>query len=98
MWMEVLVRSLPRELQEGKFNTASLSWDLKNPTLWTVLIATLFSKTTEYGADQTMVQRYLTTRDVKTASRGVWMNAALTVPATLDILYHRYLPVCLLQN
>ncbi|MFZ2339213.1 MAG: sodium/solute symporter [Bacteroidales bacterium] len=68
---------------DGKFNTASLSWDLKNPTLWTVLIATLFSKTTEYGADQTMVQRYLTTRDVKTASRGVWMNAALTVPATL---------------
>ena len=68
---------------DGKFNTASLSWDLKNPTLWTVLIATLFSKTTEYGADQTMVQRYLTTKDVKTASRGVWMNAALTVPATL---------------
>ncbi|MCU0457777.1 MAG: sodium/solute symporter [Bacteroidales bacterium] len=68
---------------DGKFNTASLAWDLKNPTLWTVLIATLFSKTTEYGADQTMVQRYLTTRDVRTASRGVWMNAALTVPATL---------------
>jgi len=68
---------------DGKFNTASLSWNLKNPTLWTVLIATLFSKTTEYGADQTMVQRYLTTKDIKTASRGVWMNAALTVPATL---------------
>ncbi len=68
---------------DGKFNTASLAWDLKNPTLWTVIIATLFSKTTEYGADQTMVQRYLTTRDVSTASRGVWMNAALTIPATL---------------
>ncbi|MCX6326948.1 MAG: sodium/solute symporter [Bacteroidia bacterium] len=68
---------------DSKFHTASTAWDLKNPTLWTVLIATLFSKTTEYGADQTMVQRYLTTRDIKTASKGVWMNAALTVPATL---------------
>ena len=68
---------------DGKFHTASLSWDIKNPTLWTVLIATLFSKTTEYSADQTMVQRYLTTKDVKTASQGVWMNAAITIPATL---------------
>ena len=73
--------------EHGKFHTASTDWDLKNPTLWTVLIATLFMKTTEYGSDQTLVQRYLTTKDVKTASDGVWMNAALTVPATIIFFF-----------
>ncbi len=30
-----------------------------------------------------MVQRYLTTKDEATARRGVWLNAVLTIPATL---------------
>ncbi|GAG30661.1 unnamed protein product, partial [marine sediment metagenome] len=36
-----------------------------------------------YTADQTVVQRYLTTADEKAAARGIWTNAVLTIPATL---------------
>lgn len=48
-----------------------------------MLIATVFTNITTYGTDQTIVQRYLTTDSEKAARKGVYTNAALTVPASL---------------
>lgn len=66
-----------------KFSLGPTAFDLKQPTLWTVLIATLFTNITTYGTDQTIVQRYLTTSTEKKARKGIYTNAALTIPATL---------------
>ena len=74
-------------MADSKFSLGSTALDLKNPTVWTVLIATLFANITTYGTDQTMVQRYLTTRDKETAGRSVWTNVALTIPATLIFFF-----------
>lgn len=74
-------------MADNKFAMASTDLDLKNPTLVTVLLATLFANITTYGTDQTMVQRYLTTRNEKMAGRSVWTNVALTVPATLIFFF-----------
>lgn len=71
----------------NKFDMASTAMNLKDPTLWTVLFATLFANITTYGTDQTMVQRYLTTSDKKTAAKSVWTNAVLTIPATLIFFF-----------
>lgn len=51
--------------------------------MWTVLIATFFTNITTYGTDQTIVQRYLTTATEREARKGVYVNAALTIPATI---------------
>lgn len=67
----------------GKFSLGETFFDLRQPTIWTVLIATVFTNITTYGTDQTIVQRYLTTDSVKAARKGVYVNAALTVPASL---------------
>lgn len=67
----------------GKFDLGSAAFDLRQPTMWTVLIATLFTNITTYGTDQTIVQRYLTTSSEREARKGVYVNAALTVPATV---------------
>ena len=67
----------------GKFDLGSLAFDLRQPTMWTVLIATLFTNITTYGTDQTIVQRYLTTSTEREARKGVYVNAALTIPATI---------------
>lgn len=72
---------------DHKLSLGSTALDLKNPTVWTVLIATLFANITTYGTDQTMVQRYMTTSDRKMAGRSVWTNAVLTVPATLIFFF-----------
>lgn len=67
----------------GKFSLGETFFDLRQPTIWTVLIATVFTNITTYGTDQTIVQRYLTTDSEKAARKGVYTNAALTVPASL---------------
>lgn len=68
---------------DNKFSLGSVDFDMKQSTLWTVLIATFFTNLTTYGTDQTMVQRYMTTETRKQAQKSVLTNAILTVPATL---------------
>ena len=68
---------------DGKFSLGSLRFDLRQTTVWTVLIATVFTNITTYGTDQTVVQRYLTTGTEKQARKSVYTNAFLSVPATL---------------
>lgn len=67
----------------GKFSLGETFFDLRQPTIWTVLIATVFTNITTYGTDQTIVQRYLTTDTEKAARKGIYVNAALTIPASL---------------
>jgi SSS family transporter len=54
-----------------------------NPTLWVVLIGGLAANLVQYGSDQTVIQRYLTTKDEKSAAKSIMTGAWLTVPATL---------------
>lgn len=71
----------------NKFSLGSLHFDLKQSTIWTVLIATLFTNLTTYGTDQTMVQRYMTTETESQARKSVWTNAVLTIPATIIFFF-----------
>jgi len=71
----------------GKFSLGSLDFNLKQSTVWTVLIATVFTNLTTYGTDQTMVQRYMTTETEKQTRKSVWTNAILTIPATIIFFF-----------
>jgi SSS family transporter len=66
-----------------KLRCVDLSWNLSEPTLWTLMLGGLAASFISYGSDQTVVQRYLTTKDEQASARGIWTNAALTIPATL---------------
>ena len=66
-----------------KLNYIDLRWNFSEPTLWTLLLGGLAASLISYGSDQTVVQRYLTTKDEKASARSIWTNAFLTVPATL---------------
>lgn len=72
---------------DGKFSLGSLRFDLRQTTVWTVLIATVFTNITTYGTDQTVVQRYLTTSTEEQARKSVYTNALLSVPATLIFFF-----------
>lgn len=61
----------------------SLNFDLRQSTLWTVLIMTFFTNLTTYGTDQTMVQRYMTTETEKQATEKCTDKCNLVIPATL---------------
>lgn len=66
-----------------KFNLIDLRLSLREPTIWVMIIGGLFTNITTYGTDQTMVQRYLTTKTEKEARQSVWTNAWLTIPASI---------------
>ncbi|MBR4756626.1 MAG: sodium:solute symporter, partial [Bacteroidales bacterium] len=69
--------------ESGKFFMGSTKIDFTNASMWTVLIATVFTNITTYGTDQSMVQRYLSTPSEKAAKRSVLTNAVIVIPATL---------------
>jgi SSS family transporter len=73
--------------ENSKFNLVDFTWSLKEPTLWVMLLGGIFINITTYGTDQTMVQRYLSTRSENAAKQSVWTNAFLVIPATLIFFF-----------
>ena len=52
-------------------------------TFWVVCIGGLDSAMITQGTDQTIVQRYLTSKNVKDSQKTLYTNALLTLPASL---------------
>ncbi len=67
----------------NKLRTFDFRWDWTDTTFGVVLLGGLGANLVSYGSDQTVVQRYLTTKDEASARRSIWMSAALSVPGTL---------------
>ena len=67
----------------GKFHMADFTWDMATTAFWVVILGRFLEQFVSYSADQTVVQRYLTTKDEKRAARSIWTNAALSFPALL---------------
>lgn len=66
---------------DHKFRVFYLDMNLVSATTWAILIGGFFNALVSYSSDQAVIQRYLTTKDEKTAGRGLWVNAALALPA-----------------
>lgn len=50
-------------------------------TLWSALIGVFVAFLARYGADQVVMQRYFSARDLSSAQRGMWLNACVSVMA-----------------
>ena len=48
-------------------------------TLWSGLIGVFVAFISRYGADQVVMQRYFSARNLRMAQRGLWLNAAASV-------------------
>jgi SSS family transporter len=69
--------------EAGKFHWAEMTWNPTQPALWLVFIGNLFYILIPYGSDQAVIQRYLTVKTEKDAARSIWVNAILSMPASL---------------
>lgn len=49
---------------------------------WIALLGGLGESIIAYGTDQSVIQRYLTTKDESSAARGIWTNALLIIPVS----------------
>lgn len=88
-------------LTEGqKINIFDVRLTLSEPTLWVVLIGGMAINVISYGTDQTVVQRYLTTKDESSARKSLQLGAWMTLPSaliffsigTLLFLFYRQFP------
>ncbi|PIE49206.1 MAG: sodium transporter [Flavobacteriales bacterium] len=69
--------------EHNKFNIANMDFNFTETTFWVVLIGGLASALVTQGTDQTIVQRYLTSTDVKDSQKTLYTNAVLTLPASI---------------
>jgi len=68
---------------DGKFHLVNWTWDYTSMALWVVVLGNFLGVLVPYTTDQAVVQRYLTTRDERTAARSIWANALLSVPSSI---------------
>ena len=68
-------------MADDKYRILYLDWDITYPTLWVVILGGGCGTLIQYSADQAQIQRYLTTKDERSAANGLWLNVFLAVPS-----------------
>ncbi len=65
--------------------TRMWDWSMSTTDLatWSMLLGTLALQFGPYTADQSVIQRYLSTKDERSAARGIWLNGLMAVPVGL---------------
>jgi SSS family solute:Na+ symporter len=63
-----------------KFDLGSFGPSLAEPTFWVVFAFGLFTHLTNFGVDQSYIQRYITARDDRQAKASVWITTLMYVP------------------
>lgn len=66
-----------------KFRTLDFTFDFTQPVFWVVLLGGIANSMITYTSDQSIVQRYMSTKDEKTTANSIWLNGILSVPVTL---------------
>lgn len=65
--------------RDDKFRLFNWSWDYRTATFWVILLGGMANNLISYTSDQTVIQRYLTTKDEKSARRSILMNGIMSV-------------------
>ncbi|MGB0953513.1 MAG: sodium:solute symporter family transporter [Planctomycetota bacterium] len=69
--------------EADKFLIFDWTWSTTDMVGWILIVGFLFTNLVPYTTDQTIVQRYLTTPDIKQATRSLWLNFFMAVPTGL---------------
>ena len=69
-----------------KFALINPGWGADRATAWVIFLGYGLSQFNLYISDQTLVQRYLTTRDERAAGRALWLNVLGALP--IQVLFY----------
>src|SRR5687768_9766832 len=70
----------------NKFNLIKWDGGITTNVIWVVLVGSLFAQVIPYVSDQSMIQRYMTTTDLRACRRAIWTNAVLAMVNTVIFL------------
>ena len=66
-------------LENDKFRLFDWSFDYRSATFWVIILGGMANNLISYTSDQTVIQRYLTTKDEKSARHSILMNGVMSV-------------------
>lgn len=75
-WSEVWYQALA----DDKWKLADLGYDPTQAVLWVIIVGNILTRLSGLTADQTVVQRYLSTNSSNSASRALWLDVAVSIP------------------
>ena len=70
-------------MDNDKFRLFNWSFDYRSATFWVVILGGLGNNLISYTSDQTVIQRYLTTKDEHSAARSILTNGIMSVVVTI---------------
>lgn len=62
-----------------KFRLIDWSFDITTASFWVILLGGMANNLISYTSDQTVIQRYLTTKDERSAGHSILMNGVMSV-------------------
>ncbi len=69
--------------EQQKFHPFDFRFDLSQPVFWVVMIGGLANTLISYTSDQSVVQRYMTTKNEQATGRSIWLNGFLSIPVSI---------------
>lgn len=66
-------------ISHEKMKTFDFTFDLTSATFWVVLFGGMANNLISYSSDQTVIQRYLTTKDEQSAGKSILLNGVLSI-------------------
>ncbi|MBO5703316.1 MAG: sodium/solute symporter [Bacteroidaceae bacterium] len=66
-------------IENDKFRLFDYTFDFTSATIWVIILGGLANNLISYTSDQTVIQRYMTTKDEKGAGRGIMLNGVMSV-------------------
>ncbi len=73
--------------EHGKFSLGSTAFSFVEPSVWVVLLYSLFMNLQNFGIDQSFVQRYSAARSDRDAAGSVWLATLLYVPVSALLFF-----------
>ena len=70
---------------EQKFSFGSMDINLTAAVFWVIIIGNIFNRIGTMSTDQSVVQRYLTTRNEKETAKALWTDVAVSIPWAIAV-------------
>jgi SSS family transporter len=70
---------------DNKFSLGRMDWDMTAAVFWVIVIGNIFNRIGGMATDQSVVQRYLTTKNEKETAKALWTDALVSIPWALCV-------------
>jgi solute:Na+ symporter, SSS family len=70
---------------DRKFSFGSMDINLTTAVFWVIVVGNIFNRLGTMSTDQSVVQRYLTTRDEKETAKALWADVAVSIPWAMAV-------------